>query len=131
MFDKIRKASEKVMIGWKTDLDIDEKAIQERKGVPFLHFTRKTGTLIVFLSPIDQLPKKGEYAPFLFNFADREHFVNQMIEMSRYYVKNDGCLICQYYNGTTVKKISTTRAAEIGLAHAMKLRAEFKKEVMA
>ncbi len=120
---------EHVMTHYKGDLDLDEKDIQQHAGVPFLHFVRPTGTLIVFLWPIEKLPKPGERVPFLFGSADRDQVVKNIESMSKYYVNpnNGPCVLVHYFDGNKVRKITTEKAAEIGLTHVIRVRNQFRR----
>ena len=44
MFNQIKESALKVMTNYKTDLDIDAREIESKPGIPYLHFTRQTGT---------------------------------------------------------------------------------------
>ncbi len=132
-FQKIRELSLKVMTGYTHDLDIDEEAIIDRLGMPFLHFTRATGTTIVFLRPYSDLPGPGQYEPYLFSTADRHHIVDGIESMSNYYrskhqEQHGRCLMAHYFDGETIRKLSPDRAAEIGTAHCIRLRREIREE---
>ncbi len=131
MFDQIRKLSEPLMKAYTGDLDIDEQCIRERPGTPFLHFTRATGTTIVFLYQYDKLPSKNEKIPHLFGHIDREAMVDNIISMSKYYTNecNAKCLLTQYFDGDKVRKINVIKAAQIGLEHGMRLREKFRREL--
>ncbi len=130
MFEVIRKVAEPVMTHYKSDLDLDEKDVEMQAGIPFLHFVRPTGTLIVFLWPIEKLPKPGARVPCLFGTADREQIVKNIESMSKYYnnSNNGPCAMVHYFDGQKVIKTTVEKAATIGLAHATKIRNEFRKE---
>jgi|SRR6187402_272193 len=132
-FEVIREASLKVMVTYQSDLEIDRAEIEKNEGVPFLHFTRASGTYMVMLLPYDRLPGKGLRVPYLFSDADRNHVINQIEKMSGYYhSRNEGrmgeCLVTQYFDGVKVKKIGADRAAQIGIDHAASLRKKISKE---
>lgn len=124
-FKKIKEAALPLMVQYQSDLELDKTDICKNAGVPFLHFTRTTGTLLVMLTPADNFPKKGEYIPHLFSRANREQLLKNIATMSKYYKNgnNGPCEMVFYFDGERLKKISVEKAAEIGLAHARSVEA--------
>lgn len=132
IIDELKAASLKVMVSYQADLDIDVKGIEKRQGVPFLHFTRATGTYIEFLIPYEMLPKRGELVQHLFSAVGRDQLVKDIGDMSKYYLESHNAGVCklvQYFDGDKLRKTSLKKAAEIGAAHAAKLRREIGKEI--
>ena len=91
----------------------DKNAIETYPKTPFIHFTRECGTHIVFMFSDDQLPKKGEYVPYLFSTADRRHIAQQQIEMIKCIESNDNTRRVMYYNGHTLKDVTINDARHI------------------
>ena len=78
----------------------DREAIENNPDVPFLHWTRRSGTWLIHLWPLEKLPKKGERVKYLFGTADREHIVREAATLARSFVNDrDGILCCYYFDG--------------------------------
>jgi hypothetical protein len=108
---------------WREDLTKhDREGIeQEHPGVPFLHWTRDTGTNISFLIPWDAYPKLGEVVPFLFGVADREHLLNEVVGFAEWHAKgiNDPKrFTVHYFDGKKLKQITVQKAVQIAKEYA-------------
>lgn len=129
-FEQIKAAALKVMTDYRSDLNIDEAIIAENKGVPFLHFVRDTGTVIVFLPPFEKLPQRGQYVPHLFGAINRDNIVHNIVSMAEHCANphNGPYLLAHHFDGVKVRKITLEKAVEIAKQHAHKLREQIRKE---
>lgn len=113
VYATIAKKSLKWLNYYKSDLIVhDKKTIENNPNIPFLHFTWNSGTYLMLLRSAqdESWPKKGEWVPFLFGHADREHILNQHIEVMPAIGQNVISLI-QYYDGKKVSDVGTMIAA--------------------
>lgn len=113
VYATIAKKSLKWLNSYKSDLIVhDKKTIENNPNIPFLHFTWNSGTYLMLLRSAqnESWPKKGEWVPYLFGHADREHILNQLIEVMPAIGQNVVSLI-QYYDGKKVSDIGTMDAA--------------------
>ena len=90
----------------------DKNIIQEHSGVPFLHWTRQSGTWIVFLYPStsDRFPPRGVEVPYLFGKANREHIATQIGEVAEGIEKMSNTLLTHYFDGKRLKRITVKQA---------------------
>lgn len=105
----------------------DRKLIAAHQGTPFLHWTRKTGTHILFLIGADEYPPNGTHVPFLFGTADRQHLLTQAVAMTRL---DNGDLV-HYFDGQTLRVIDQRAAIEVGREYSSKIRGEWDAESLA
>ncbi len=130
LFEQLRAKARPLMTAYFEDLtEIDRKAIAEKPGVPFLHWTREWGTGLQFLLPADDAswPAKGEVVPYLFGRADREHILTQNREVAAYYLTMGQTRIAHYFDGRTLREITTQDAVMIAAEHGRKVRDEWAK----
>ena len=105
--------------------EIDRKDIEEdHSGVPFLHFTRESGTHIVLMPEADHesWPAKGERTPFLFGEATREHILDQVIPVLEGIQGRGNTLLGLHFDGKALRKITVERALEVGRAYVDRVR---------
>lgn len=113
---------------YKDDLLVhDKKFITDNPGVPFLHYTRRTGTTIIPLHAPETYPKKGVKIPYLLGEADREHILeNSLVSMAEYHTNTlNGTFVCRFYNGERLRSISVLEAVKIAKRHAQYVRANW------
>ena len=118
------------MEAYQTDLTThDRAAIERNPGVPFLHWTGKSSTVIVFLAEADDdsFPPAGVKVPYLFGTADREHLADEMVSMADYFLKpcNSKPLFVHHFDGERLRRIDIQKAAEIARQHRRKLEREW------
>lgn len=108
---------------FKTDLTKhDRECIERNPGTPFLHYTRSTGTIMVMLHASDSeaFPAEGEYVPYLFGTADREHILDETWRMAQYCAdRKEDCL---YFDGRSLKELSSADSVRIALDYGRKVR---------
>ena len=85
----------------------DKKTLEDNPGVPFLHFTRATGTGLIMLST-KNWPRKGETIPYLFGSADRNHLLKELENTAQHYRGNSRLI--QHYDGNMLHIISHDEA---------------------
>lgn len=124
VYRELRKRCLHLIEHYRDDLLVhDRRIIRNHPGIPFLHWTRATGTCIEILSPHndERWPKKGERVKYLFGTADREHILNQCVSTAEYRANkmNTETRLVLYHDGKDVnlKEISLQRAVEIAKEH--------------
>lgn len=105
----------------------DREWLEANPGVPFLHYTRRTGTDLVELAPIDRLPKAGERVPYLFGTADREHIVNMVRSLARYFARENDRL-CHHFDGSKLRRIDGATALKLAEDYTRAMGREFDDE---
>jgi hypothetical protein len=123
------------LLAYETDLEKhDKEAIEESPGVPFLHWTRDSGTHIVMLWDMksDVWPMYGVRVPYLFRTADRNHILDGMILMAEWHLMpsngGDKKHICHYYDGVRIRPVTCAKAVEIVKEYARPLRRAWEQE---
>jgi len=105
----------------------DKREISENPGTPFIHLTRNTGTWLVRLRKADTYPPKGEYVPFLFSKAKREHIlVNATVHILSGAKQAGYTELIQYYDGKKVREITFEKALEIAHEYVRKIMDEWE-----
>ncbi len=124
IYRELRKRCLRLIEHYHDDLLVhDRRILRNNPGVPFLHWTRATGTCIELLFPHDdeRWPNKGEEVPYLFGYADREHILQQCVGTSEYRANkmNTETRLVLYNDGKGVglKEISLEKAVEIAKEH--------------
>lgn len=105
-----------IITHYRDDLLVhSRREILEHPGIQFVHYTRAWGTHLIMLHPADHpiWPAQGEKVPYLFGEADREHIVNQWVEMARYYNRGEtsrGARIeaIHHFDGYVLRRIDHT-----------------------
>jgi hypothetical protein len=102
----------------------DRAAIEAAPDLPYLHWTRATGTHLEFLHPADSpvFPPEGISIPYLFGHAGRVHIIGQLIVMANYW-RDHGCLAIHFYNGRELEEINPQHACLIAEAHSHNVQA--------
>ena len=108
----------------------DKNIIQEHSGVPFLHWTRQSGTWIVFLYPStsDRFPPRGVEVPYLFGKANREHIATQIGEVAEGIEKMSNTLLTHYFDGKRLKRITVKQATEIAKDYVRRTLDDFRRD---
>jgi hypothetical protein len=98
---------------FQTDLQThDREWIRKNPGVPFIHMTGRSGTVMVplFKADSDAWPAEGERIPYCFGQCDRWHILKD----------STGIVDCQpeehtyhHCNGRSVRPITHTEAQQI------------------
>lgn len=107
----------------------DRQALNDKPGVPFLHYTRGSGTHIFFLYPTEMLPATGVRVQYLFGTADRHHIIKQPLECARSWVEcNSDIKIVLHFNGKQLKEISLEEAVEVAREYQRNLEEEWRTD---
>ncbi len=104
----------------------DKREISENPGVPFLHFTGSTGTYCFMFHPADWYPAPGEYVPYIFSTAERNHILRQTrICVETMHNLNRMALIL-YCDGEKLRKIQYEKAKELAVNYERKIQREWR-----
>jgi hypothetical protein len=98
----------------------DRNAIEGNPGVPFLHWTREMGTFIshLFAADHESFPQRGEFVPFLFGTADRNHLARVPLDFAEHCHKDGANYLCVlYFDGKRLREIDCLKAVEIAKQH--------------
>lgn len=95
-------------------LEYDKAAIggDTAPAVPFLHWTRATGTHLVHLQPAEAYPPANVWIPYLFASAERRHILDQIVVQARCF-GNDRVRIVHYFDGRQLREITVEQAIAI------------------
>lgn len=120
IYDELKRLSLPHIEAWHNDLLVhDKRMIEEHAaGTPFLHYTRATGTHLFMLIPPDEYPGKGEFVPFLFGTANREHILRETVNAIRSFVRRldigDGPQrLILHYDGVKLRSVDERQAVKI------------------
>lgn len=116
---------------YRADLEThDRRAIEERPGVRFLHWTWSSGTFLTFLPPADAFPREGVTQPFLFGEADREHLLDSIVSMAEYFTLpyNRVPRRTLYFDGARFQIISAQKALTIAKDYARAIRNHWHRQ---
>lgn len=111
-------------------LVVDREMIDANPGVPFLHWTRSTGTWIKHLFPADHehFPPHGVEVPYLFGRADRVHIAEQVREFAQGLYKNSNTLITFHFDGKKLHRINDEAAYKIARDYVGRTLEAFRNE---
>jgi len=104
----------------------DRTMIEDKPGVPFLHFTGKLGTHMVLLDASDKYPPAGETVRFLFGWADRHHILAQKGVIVRCMPDTMRQKLIMHFDGTALRQVSQKKAEEIVDAYMESVRRAWK-----
>jgi len=113
---------------YREDLEVhDKKSLEENPGVPFLHWTRPTGTALSLLFPHDSpiFPPKGQTTPYLFGRVNRVELSQKPMENAQYFAKNSDNILVYHFDGRRLHKITTAQAMEIARAYARSVQSRW------
>lgn len=94
----------------------DFNALNEFPKTPFLHWTRDSGTHLMFMPEAwdEAYPPEGFEVPYLFGLANRYHILNQKVEQAKYWLHREQVLSVHHFDGAHLH--TTTPAAAFRLA---------------
>ena len=125
-YKKLESKSLPIIEAYQKDLLCwDKQAIFRSPDTQFIHFTRKTGTHIIFFHPVDKYPARGENVKYLFSYADRWHILDQVIDSVNYMIDKSSSELILYYNGKTLKEIDPETARSLTQEYHRKTRNQF------
>jgi hypothetical protein len=126
-FEQLHAIVSPHLIHYREDLDQDQIIIEKFPAVPFLHWTRKTGTTIALLFPADstQYPAPGEKISYLFGTANREELSRKPLETAQCLQHQANVVVC-YFDGDRLTTISPDKAVQISQDYAAKIQQDWK-----
>ena len=129
IYKQLRKKSLPLLEAYETDLAIDQRWIEENSSVPFMHYTRATGTHLVPL-PRDSstgYPAPGVRVKYLFGTADREKILQDKLEMQAWFESpaRESPRLILYYDGKTLQPVTLKNAREIMEDYVRTTRSEW------
>jgi hypothetical protein len=130
VYDQLYAIASHHLQAYRDDLEKhDRQALEDYPGVPFLHWTRSSGTHITFLRPADDYPAPGVRVPYLFGTADRDHLLNEVVSIARYFADpiNPQASLVLHYGGKRLQKVSATEALEIARLYREKVKREWRQ----
>ena len=131
VFEKLCDKCLPLMDDYQTDLTRhDKEALDIFPDVPFLHWTRNSGTDIKFLFDANhkEYPEVGERVKYLFATADRDHLLKSVLDVAVYKQRNASeQLVVFYFDGKELQKIDTDKAVEIASDYVGDVRDEWRK----
>ena len=129
-YERLYALASPVLKSYRDDLEKhDREAIEENPSVPFLHWTRESGTYISFLPPADTYPAKDVYVPYVFGTAEREHLLREKVSMAEFCVNPcySNAKLVLYFDGLHFQKITAEKAVEISKEYRKHIQAEWSK----
>lgn len=123
IYEQLEAACLPLIRDYQTDLTKhDREAIESNPGIPFLHWTKDSGTWMVHLWPLEKLPAKGERVPYLFGTATREHVVNEIKTIAELMCKERGRIQCCYrFDGQRLLWLTVGEAADAARSYRRRM----------
>ena len=122
VYEQLHKMSRPLLEAYESDLTHDKDWMEDNPGIPFMHYTRATGTHLIPLNPSDTYPPAGTKVKYLFGKADREYILQGKLEMQDWFENalREPPRLILYYDGQTLQPVTLTKAREIleDYAHA-------------
>lgn len=102
----------------------DRRRIIQHWGVPYLHWTRPTGTSLEHLHShnSEAFPAKGIRIPYLFGTADRDHVLRSVSLIAETEQRMGSSILVQHFDGHSLKVIDYKTAIEIAHKHVRMVR---------
>ena len=128
VYEQLHKKSRPLLEAYETDLNHDKDWIKDNPRVPFLHYTRATGTHLIPLNPSDTYPPAGTKVKYLFGRADREHILQGKLEMQAWFENalREPPRLILYYDGRTLQPVALTKAREVLEDYAQAIRSKWE-----
>lgn len=121
--DQLYSLADPLVKSYRTDLTHDRNWTEANPGKPFLWQARETGTTIIHLYSLDDLPGPGVYVPYLFGSADAEHIAREVKTLADCLTAEyslPSLLLC-YCNGWTIRKVDREEFRHIAEEHTYRL----------
>ena len=130
VYEQIDEKSRPLLEAYETDLNHDKDWIENNPGVPFLHYTRATGTHLIPMNPSDTYPPAGTKVKYLFGRADREYILQGKLEMQDWFEDplRDTPRLVLYYDGQKLQPVTLAKAREIIEDYARATRSMWELE---
>lgn len=115
---------------YRNDLLVHDKSeIERNPGIPFLHWTRESGTSLAMMHPTHNLPASGEIVPILFGEGGRDILVRNVVEMAEYHNRDNRISLTLYCDGEKFYVCSPATAYLIAIAYQKHLQVEWSAEL--
>lgn len=89
----------------------------------FLHFAGPCGTHLVSMPPAEDYPRRGEYVPYLFGTADRDHVLNGGHSVIVTIEKSSDRRTVHYWDGKRLQRVAFKEARYLYLDYMEAIRA--------
>lgn len=132
LYDQLHELVLPLLEAYHNDLLVHDRcALEACPGIPFLHWTRRTGTDLVFLPAVDDRswPAPGEVVPFLFGTADRDHLLASKLISAEYHSDKHvpRSLLVLYFDGRRLRQIDEAQAVKIAREYRDRIEAEWER----
>ncbi len=128
VYEELQEMSLPLLEAYETDLTHDKNWIEENPGVPFMHYTRATGTHLISLGSAGSYPPPGTRVKYLFGTADREKILQDKLEIQDWFespVRKPPKLIL-HYDGRMLKQVTLGKAREIVEDYIRTIKSQWK-----
>ena len=129
VYEQLHEMSLPLLEAYESDLVTHDKDwIEVNPGIPFMHYTRATGTHLISFSLAGSYPPPGTRVKYLFGTADREKILQDKLEMQDWFestVRKPPKLIL-HCDGRILKQVTISKAMEIVEDYVCAIRAEWK-----
>ncbi|MFC1766823.1 hypothetical protein ACFL6U_32705 [Planctomycetota bacterium] len=128
VYQQLHKKSLPLLEAYESDLMHDKDWIENNTDIPFMHYTRATGTHLIPLNPSDTYPPAGTKVKYLFGMADREYILQGKLEMQDWFENalREPPRLILHYDGRTLHPVTLKKAREILEDYAHATRSEWK-----
>ena len=134
IYEELKAKSLPLIEAYHNDLlEHDKRDIEANPNTPFLHWTRRCGTDIIFMPPADSdcYPKFEVFVPYLFGQADRGHILDGKVSLTKYHTDpmNHPKQFTTYpFDGVKLRLIDCDKAIKIMDAYARPIRNKWHNE---
>ncbi|MFC1766651.1 hypothetical protein ACFL6U_31815 [Planctomycetota bacterium] len=126
--EQLYKKSLPLLEAYESDLMHDKDWIENNPGVPFMHYTRATGTHLIPLNPSNTYPPAGTKVKYLFGMADREYILQGKLEMQAWFENalREPPKLILHCDGRKLHPVTLKKAREILEDYARALRSQWE-----
>ena len=131
VYEQLHKRSLPLLEAYETDLAHDKDWMKDNFGIPFMHYTRATGTHLIPLNPSGTFPPAGTKVKYLFGMADREYILQGKLEMQAWFENalREPPRLILHYDGRTLQPVTLAKAREILEEYAHATRSMWELEL--
>ena len=129
IYDELYAAVSPLVKHYRGDLEKhDREALEQWPGVPFLHWTRDTGTDLCFLPAADDecFPPYGQRVKYLFGTADREHILDGKVQIAKYHLREPSRYTAHFFSGKVLRSVTVEKSVEIAEQYARPIREKWR-----
>lgn len=133
IYEQLKSLSLPLIEAYHNDLlKWDKEELEENPGVPFLHFTGKTGTNLLMMQPADHSvwPEYGERVPYIFGHEDRWGILagkTAYFEATRDIADRNDLVL--HFDGKILKKINMKEAENIVWQYRRKVESAWHRQI--